>query len=205
MDNSNDWMIRPLEGFGRLEFGMTQEQVSAFDPIYGKVGIVRPVSTELNETIENIRKNGSFETEQEINEIIDEMKKIHARTKNMITEFRDQNKLKLIYKDDILYEIFLDNSLPNVLINERNIFTSDPNAVFQELQIINKDNPYYDGGECVFRNLCIYMFNFFEYGSDIYFFKKGDEDYEIRTISLLSTLRTPEEGSNGSIAIDFLK
>lgn len=77
--------IKPFEGFGAIEFGMTREQVSQYSLIYGEITSEDDIEAGFREIAQGvIIQFGDYETKNS-------MQELQEAGKGLFEEFRDKN------------------------------------------------------------------------------------------------------------------
>jgi hypothetical protein len=128
----DEWTIKPLKGFGLLEFGMTPDKVGQLNHIYG----------DLKSTIDE-EKHAISITDFLINDptITDEIREsieiLRSQTKSLKTEQRDLWSPTLSYMDDKLIFISVGNHTKHAIFETINIFEENPRDILVHLEKSN--------------------------------------------------------------------
>ena len=105
-ENISDWAIRPLKGFGQLDFGMTADQVAAYNEIYGEVTSERDGPGSVEDFIQVLRQFGTRPLE-EYDELIQSYREDLETAVAYESQTRKKFGLELLYIDSVLDDITL--------------------------------------------------------------------------------------------------
>lgn len=133
-----NWTVHPNIGLGLLHFGMSQEQVSEHNKIYGDIHSVKKYGT-LSESF--LADLGPF-AEQFSQEMIDGAKNaakgFDGKTKHLEEEVRQNPyRLRLEYSNGKLASISVQNDCVDLTYGDVNVFSENPKNL---LLLLQKEN-----------------------------------------------------------------
>lgn len=187
-----DWTIRPREGLGRLEFGMSPTQVDELSEAYGTVtgrAADRISDDFLHETLKMFGDSMSdVEKQALIAEYADS-----GPPADSVTETRGD--LVLRYQADRLCEIMPAGQRHPLFLAGRNLFALQSLETLGLLEGLNGSPGRYADTEAAFDNLAISVsgFSVRESNSVVLALKGSDERFLERTVTLREVPYVPGE------------
>lgn len=187
-----DWTIRPRDGLGRLEFGMSPAQVDALSATYGTVtgrGADRVSDGLLRETVEMFGDALSdYEKQALIAEYAD-----NGPPADSVTETRGD--LVLRYKADRLCEIMPAGPRHPLFLDGRDVFALRGLEALELLERLNESPGRYADTEAAFDNLAISVngFGVSDSTTGVLTLDDSDERFQGRTATLRAVPYLPEQ------------
>lgn len=154
MSANEDWTIRPRQGVGRLEFGMSAAQVDALSDVYGTVtsrGDVRVTDALLRETLDMFGDAMSAEEQEALIAVYADL----GPAADAVSETRGDPGLVLGYQADRLAQIMPAIGHRPLLLDGRDVFALNAAQALQLLEDFNGGPGRYAGTEAAFDNLAI--------------------------------------------------
>lgn len=188
-----DWTIRPREGLGRLEFGMSPTQVDELSATYGTVtgrAADRIPADFLHETLKMFGDAMSDDEKQALTaEYAD-----NGPPADSVTETRGD--LVLRYEADRLCEIMAATPRQPLFLAGRNLFALQGLEHLALLEGLNESPGRYADTEAAFDNLAISVsgFSVRDSNSGVLVLKDSDARFLERTVTLREVPYAPEEG-----------
>lgn len=189
-----DWTVFPRKGLGKLQFGMSPEQVDALSGTYGAVtgrGNDR-VSNDL--LLDTLEKFGGAMSEEEKQALID----VYAEggpSADSVTETRGDPGLVLRYQADRLVEIMPARMQRPLLVDGKDIFALRELEPLALLERLNGGPGRYADTAAAFDTLAISVEGFCvtDRAAGIRPLDEADERFEGRTVSLRPEPYLPED------------
>lgn len=187
-----DWTIRPREGLGRLEFGMSPAQVDSLSATYGTItgrGADRVADDMLRETLAMFGDAMSDDEKQAfIAEYAD-----NGPPADSVTETRGE--LVLRYEADRLCEIMPAGPRHPLFLDGRDVFALRGLEPLELLERLNESPGRYADTEAAFDNLAISVngFGVSDSTTGVLALDDSDERFRERTATLREAPYLPEQ------------
>ncbi|OPX07220.1 hypothetical protein [Mycobacterium sp. AT1] len=191
MSAETDWTIHPLEGLGRLEFGMSPAQVDSLSATYGTVtgrGADRVADDMLRETLAMFGDAMSDDEKQAfIAEYAD-----NGPPADSVTETRGD--LVLRYEADRLCEIMPAGPRHPLFLDGRNVFALRGLEPLELLERLNEGPGRYADTEAAFDDIAISVtgFSVSDSATGVLALDDSDERFQERTATLRDVPYLPE-------------
>ena len=187
-----DWTIRPREGLGRLEFGMSPAQVDSLSATYGTItgrGADRAADDLLRETLEMF---GDAMSDDEKKAFIAEYAD-NGPLADSVTEIRGD--LVLRYEADRLCEIMPAGPRHPLFLDGRDVFALRGLEPLEMLERLNESPGRYADTEAAFDNLAISVngFSVSDSAAGVLALNDSDERFRERTATLREVPYLPEQ------------
>ncbi|MCV7212159.1 hypothetical protein H7J75_26430 [Mycolicibacterium canariasense] len=187
-----DWTIRPRQGLGRLEFGMSPAQVDALSATYGTVtgrGADRISDDLLRETLAMF---GDALSDDEKQALIAEYA-TNGPSADSVTETRGH--LVLRYEADRLCEIMPAGPRHPLFLDGRDVFALRGLEPLELLERLNESPGRYADTEAAFDNLAISVtgFGVSDSATGVLALDESDERFRERTATLREVPYLPEQ------------
>jgi len=187
-----DWTIRPREGLGRLEFGMSPAQVDSLSATYGTItgrGADRVADDLLRETLAMF---GDAMSDDEKKAFIAEYAD-NGPPADSVTEIRGD--LVLRYEADRLCEIMPAGPRHPLFLDGRDVFALRGLEPLEMLERLNESPGRYADTEAAFDNLAISVNGFsISYSTaGVLALDDSDERFRERTATLREVPYLPEQ------------
>ena len=188
--SATDWTAHPRQGLGRLEFGMSTQQVQALTEVYGAA---------LSQTVERIPGATLLETLAMFGDAMSAAEKAElmavyaelAPAGDAVSEVRDCG-LVLGYEADALSQISVPATMP-LLLDEHDLFSVNAMDAPMLLERLNDAPGRYASDEAAFDNLAISVTGFCEVSDDaVRALTAADETFGQRTVTLRAVAYHPE-------------
>ena len=192
MAAETDWTIRPREGLGRLEFGMSPAQVDLLSATYGTItgrGADRVADDLLRETLAMFGDAMSDDEKQAfIAEYAD-----NGPPADSVTETR--GVLVLRYDADRLCEIMPAGPRHPLFLDGKDVFALRGLAPLQLLEQLNEGPGRFADTEAAFDNLAISVngFSVSDSATGVLALDDSDERFQERTATLREVPYLPEQ------------
>jgi len=192
MSAEADWTIRPREGLGRLEFGMSPAQVDLLSATYGTItgrGADRVADDMLRETLEMFGDAMSDDEKQAfIAEYAD-----NGPPADSVSETR--GALVLRYEADRLCEIMPAGPRRPLFLDGRDVFAPRGLEPLELLERLNGGPGRYLDTEAAFDNLAISVsgFGVSDATTGVLPLGESDERFQERTATLREVPYLPEQ------------
>lgn len=154
MSAEGDWILRPRQGVGRLEFGMSAVQVDALSDVYGAVsgrGNDRASDALLRETLEMF--GGAMSSEDQAALLA--AYGASGPSADAVTETRGDPGLVLGYEGDRLIQIMPASGQRPLLLDGRDVFSLSAAEALTLLELSNGGPGRYADTEAAFDNLAV--------------------------------------------------
>lgn len=199
-----DWTIRPTQGVGRLEFGMSAAQVDALSDVYGVVsgrGNDRASEDLLRETLEMF---GGEMTAEEKDALI-AMYTESGPAADAVTETRGEPGLVLGYEADRLVQIMLAVDQRPLLLDGRDLLSLSAVEVLTLLEQRNGGPGRYADTGASFDNLAIVVDGFsLTQGGGVQTLRESDARFPQRTVTVRQRPYLPEGELDTFVAHGFV-
>ncbi|TQR83751.1 hypothetical protein D8S82_25095 [Mycobacterium hodleri] len=187
-----DWTIRPREGLGRLEFGMSPAQVDSLSATYGTItgrGADRVADDMLRETLAMF---GDAMSDDEKRAFIAEYAD-NGPAADSVTETRGE--LVLRYEADRLCEIMPAGPRHPLFLDGRDVFALRGLEPLELLERLNEGPGRYADTEAAFDNLAISVngFSVSDSTAGVLALDDSDERFQERTATLREVPYLPEQ------------
>ena len=183
---SADWLVKPKVGIGRLEFGLSPDDVAALADVYGSPGpLMKPVgAADLDAMLRDLPAMAEFVSEEDIAALRQAMGG---------QEDFDQQNLEM-NEAPILLE-YRRGRLHGVTVEARHIETQFANArifamaasdVLRICQRANGGPGRYRSNEAAFDNIAVslYAFSHVSEGGEVQAATRNDPDFHARSLTL---------------------
>lgn len=192
MAAETDWTIRPREGLGRLEFGMSPAQVDSLSATYGAItgrGADRATDDLLRETLEMF---GDAMSDDEKRAFIAEYADL-GPSADSVTEIRGD--LVLTYEADRLCEIMPAGPRHPMFLDGEDVFALRGLEPLELLERLNGSPGRYADTEAAFDNLAISVVGFgvCDATTGVLALDDTDERFRDRTATLREVPYLPEQ------------
>lgn len=192
MSAETDWTIRPREGLGRLEFGMSPAQVDSLSASYGTItgrGADRIADDMLRETLEMF---GDAMTDDEKLGLIAEYAD-NGPSADSVTEIR--GVLVLRYEADRLCEIMPAGPHHPLFLDGTDVFALRGLEPLELLERLNESPGRYADTEAAFDNLAISVsgFSVSDSTTGVLALDASDGRFQERTATLREVPYLPEQ------------
>jgi len=187
-----DWTIRPRTGLGRLEFGMSPEQVDSLSATYGTItgrGADRIADDMMRETLEMF---GDAMSDDEKKALIAQYAEI-GPPGDSVTETRGD--LVLRYEADRLCEIMPAGPRRPLFLEGRDVFALRGLEPLELLERLNESPGRYADTEAAFDNLAISVngFGVSDSTTAVLALDDSDDRFQERTVTLREVPYLPEQ------------
>ena len=188
----SDWTIRPREGLGRLEFGMSPAQVDSLSATYGTItgrGADRVADDLLRETLAMF---GDAMSDDEKRAFIAEYA-VNGPPADSVTETRGD--LVLRYEADRLCEIMPAGPRHPLFLDGRDVFALRGVTPLELLERLNASPGRYADTEAAFDNLAISVngFSVSDSTAGVLAPDDSDERFRERTVTLREEPYLPKQ------------
>lgn len=128
-----EWNINPLIGVGPIELGMSTEQISKFNHIFGEVTSRDNETSSIDAVVQTLMPY--IDSVPGIRENIEQMR---AGASNCVKEFRHENAPILDYRNDKLFRIILSARCTKLHYNSILAFEHNSSKFVSALHAIDK-------------------------------------------------------------------
>lgn len=200
-----DWTIRPGQGVGRLDFGMSAARVDALSDVYGTVtgrGSDGAPDALMYETLEMF---GGAMTAEEKEALVAGYAEIGPAT-DAVTETRGRPGLVLGYEGDRLVQIMPASGQGPVLLDGRDLLSVTALEALRLLEQRNGGPGRYSGTEASFDGLAISLegFSLVQGGHGVRPLESGDERFSRRTVTVRRHPYLPAEELHRFVTHSFV-
>lgn len=158
---NEQWTIDPLKRIGSFYFGMSPDQVSSFDPLYGPVTATKTYGNEANAALENLGPFAHLFSDSVTALAIDSAKKSDSENVDLREDTRSKDcYLRLDYRGGSLSAVTLDSKCKDLNFNNLRIFEHDILLLLQYLQKVNGDAKIFEQN-IIFDRLGLMLSSFY--------------------------------------------
>lgn len=191
---ADDWTVVPGSGLGKLEFGMSPEQVDAFADIYGALEARMSDRASDDLLLETLALFGDGLSEDEKKDFIAAYG-VHGPPSQSVTETRGESGLVLGYLADRLVEIMMPAHRHPLILAGEDMLSLGPAEALGLLERLNGAPGRYAGTLAAFDNLALSVDGFCvtDRVAGVRILNADDERFDGRTAVMRSTPYLPEE------------
>ena len=192
---SADWLVEPKVGIGRLEFGLSPDEVAALADGYGSPGpLMKPVgAADLDAMFRNMPAMAEYVSEEDI-----------AALRQAMGEQEDVDRQTLEMNETPILLEYRSGRLDGVTVEARHIETQFANArifsmaaseVLRICQLANGGPGRYRSNEAAFDNLAVslYAFSHVSERGEVRAATRTDPDFHARSLTLRREPYMPSE------------
>lgn len=198
-----DWELRPLEGLGPLEFGMSEEvsRAVAAGP-FGDIEAEGPVGQQSDEeAFQILVETMGEEAAREAMGVL-EADGISFRSTRRVNYL---SGLMLDFVEDRLDMIMCHGAADALHIGGKKFFGVDPFPALRRLQAVNGELPLVKGPDCHFRQVIVTAFEFILPlpAGLVRATREGTDETQQKTLGWRATPRLPDEDFSGHVLLDL--
>ncbi|MNN41731.1 hypothetical protein D3C81_1558660 [compost metagenome] len=139
--------------------------------------------------------------------LLDAMDAEREYNRNLITQFRSNSSLKFSFQRDALSEIQVSRDIAALSFAGEKFFHVSPLNFLAALERTNGAPPLVKGPDCVFENLCVYVWAAFKIlrSGAVRFFREDEDEAQDKSVMLTAAPRNEREDFSGHVPVSFIR